>query len=108
MTTRTEYISNLEEFLKHLKNGRAAMYMNGVPIIFTVTNLAHCDQMITAHEAIIAGLRKLELVEQEALQLDAAMKSQIGSDGKVGRSPDGRDYDELFAIISPPIKREDA
>ena len=99
-----ETLVNLNQMFKH---ARDAVYQNGGPAVVMIPNLASVDNVIKLLDAAEADLRKQSRVELEVLEYDKALKIAAGQKGAVGRDPDGRDYNELFAILSilPPKEK---
>lgn len=86
-------LRGLQAMTDQIKHGRKLLYENGVLMTLYVNTVQGADDLIEQHERIIADLRKWQAVEAEALAYDKA---------------GGRDYNELFAILSPEPTKEKA
>lgn len=96
-------IQRLEQMKGNMAACRGQIYQYGGPASIVFTNLMGIDKLLADMEAIIDDLRKMHAVEGEATAYDIAMRTSV--DG-TPRAPDGRDYHELFAILSPTPRKE--
>lgn len=108
MTKTTQTDMELLDFLEPaLTNVRERVYNTGSPGLIILGDLRTIDNMIKAIGNIRADCRKLQTIEREVLEYDRALTLACDGKGTVGRGPDGRDYHELFAILSfiPPKEK---
>ena len=107
MKTTPDLIEGLTNLKGMFKHARDSVYEIAGPAMIMIPNLKSLDNILKILDAVEYDLRKQGAVEREVLEYDRVLKIATGQKGAVGRDPDGRDYNELFTILSivPPKEK---